>query len=269
MIKTFLLSWTIVFLCSVFAESYAASLYDKMDNGNTFFEQEKFEEALNTFVDAQIEYPEDSNLKYNIASVHYKMKNYDEAVKGFFDVAAGAQDVQLEERALYNIGNAKYRQGKLEEAVEYYKKALELDAEDKDALQNLEFVREEIKRRVNESKKTAQQQQQKQEDKGQCRPGENRPQEQSGEGQQNRQENAKAEQRQEQGVEKEEQPQAGGAEESDKEEQQAEPSQAYAREMTREEAEQWLKSAQEDRGKFKRRNQEMKGKAPYRSGKDW
>ena len=73
----------------------------------------------------------------------------------------------LEAQALYNLGNAMYRQGKLEEAVEYYKKTLELDPEDEDARKNLEFVREEIKRRMNEAKDTQKRQQEGQQEREQ------------------------------------------------------------------------------------------------------
>ncbi len=154
----------ILSLCPV-ASAFAASLHDTINTGNKLFQQEKYDEALRSYVDAQIEHPEDVRLKYNIASSHYKMKNYEEALKGYLDVAATAQNAALEEKALYNAGNALYRQGKLEDAVEYYKKALALDPDDKDAQQNLEFVREEIKRRINESKDTSEQQKQQQQQK--------------------------------------------------------------------------------------------------------
>jgi Ca-activated chloride channel family protein len=264
------------------AGSDAASLYEKMEKGNDLFEREMYDESLNTFVDAQIEFPEDSKLKYNIASAHYKMKNYEEAVKGYLDVAATAQDASLEEKSLYNIGNAMYRQGKLEEAVEYYKKSLELDPEDMDAKKNLEFVREEIKRRINEAKKTEQEQQnQQQEENKQCPTGKNQQQqdqkEQDPKGQdQKGQEPQPEDQQQQQQAEKEEpnpgqgeqnQQTASGEEEKEEEPAGGAPMQE-ARPMTEQEAEQWLNNVQENREKFQKQKQ-VKGKMPYRSGKDW
>ncbi len=148
--------------------AHGESLYSKMKKGADHYEQGSYDEALKTFVDAQIESPEDSQVKYNVASTHYRMKNYEEAVKGYQDVAATARDVRLEEQSLYNIGNCLYRQGKLEEALEYYKKALDFDPNDQDAKYNLEFVREEIKKRLNQAKQREQEQQQenKQEEEG-------------------------------------------------------------------------------------------------------
>ncbi len=145
----------------------AATLHETVKKGADLYAREKYDEALNVFVDGQIEHPEDAQLKYNIASSKYMMKNYEEALKGYLDVAATARDARLEEKALFNAGNALYRQGKLEEAIEYYKKALELDPADKDAQQNIEFVREEIKRRMNEAKDTQQKQQQQEQKKDQ------------------------------------------------------------------------------------------------------
>ncbi len=141
--------------------AHGESLYSKMKKGSDHYEKGSYDEALKTFVDAQIESPEDSQVKYNVASTHYQMKNYEEAVKGYQDVAATARDVRLEEQSLYNIGNCLYRQGKLEEAVEYYKQALDLNPDDQDAKYNLEFVREEIKKRLNQAKEREQEQQQK------------------------------------------------------------------------------------------------------------
>lgn len=267
MMKTRALILVIFFLCVFPAGSDADSLYEKMKKGNELFEQGKHDESLNTFVDAQIEFPEDPKLKYNIASAHYKMKNYEEAVKGYLDVAATAQNAQLEEKALYNIGNAMYRQGKLQEAVEYYKKALELDPEDKDAKQNLEFVLEEIKRRINEAKKTAQKQQQKKDQQKQKQEG-------SGQGEQ-KQQQGQDEKQQQQDEGKEDKEQGGGeqqqmqADKKEKEDEQAEGSSMHAREMTEEEAEQWLDSIQEDRDKFKKKDQKARGGRRYRSEKDW
>ena len=145
--------------------SYGDSLYSKIEKGSALYDGKKYDEAVKSFIDAQIESPENPKLKYNVANTHYKMRNYEEAVKNYQDVAATAQDIQLEEKSIYNIGNCMYRQGRLEEAVEYYKKALELDPNDQEAKYNLEFVREEIKKRINQEKQRENQQEQEKREK--------------------------------------------------------------------------------------------------------
>ena len=89
----------------------ASTLYSSVRKGVDLFEQKKYEEALTTFLDAQVENPESAVLKFDIASCQYKLQKYEEAATGYQDVVATAQDAQLEAKALYNLGNVIYRQG--------------------------------------------------------------------------------------------------------------------------------------------------------------
>ena len=269
-------------LASILTETCSAdSLYKQMDNGEKLFNEEKFDESLNTFIDTQIEFPENPEVKYNIACTHYKMKNYDEAIKGYLDVAATARNVELEEMALYNIGNTLYRQGKLQEATEYYRKALDLDPKDIDAQQNLEFVLEEIKKKINEAKKTAQDQQQKQEQQKsgeqkqeqkqeQQKSGKNEPSDTDSQEQQNgsEQDKQQAEVKQDRDVDEAEHGQKDSESQENKKDGD-EGSAAYAQQMTKDEAEQLLNNIQENRDKFKNTDKKTKGNAPYRPAKDW
>ena len=231
---------------------YGESLYSKIEKGSILYQDKKYDEALKSFVDAQIESPEEPTLKYNVANSHYKMKNYEEAVKNYQDVAASAQDIKLEEKSIYNIGNCMYRQGRLEEAVAYYKKALELDPDDQDAKYNLEFVREEIKRRINQAKQREKQQEQKE---GEKQEGEKK-QKSEGQQQQPKEEEQKKQQEQQQQASKEKQQKRG------------EKQMAKTKPMTPEEAERWLRSLKEDKKTPKKRERE-KGAGSFRPEKDW
>jgi len=123
------------------------------------FANEAYDQALEGFVDAQLERPEDLDLTLNIGNAHYQLKNYEEAEKAFGNAALSG-DQGIRQQALYNLGNCAFRQGRLEEAVELYRNALELDPEDEAAKYNLEFVREEIRQRSEEDKERQEQQQQ-------------------------------------------------------------------------------------------------------------
>lgn len=231
--------------------SYGDSLYSKIEKGSALYDGKKYDEAVKSFIDAQIESPENPKLKYNVANTHYKMRNYEEAVKNYQDVAATAQDIQLEEKSIYNIGNCMYRQGRLEEAVEYYKKALELDPNDQEAKYNLEFVREEIKKRINQAKQRKNQQEQEKKEKQE---GE-KAQEAKGQNQQPKEEQQKKQQKQQQ-ASKEKQQKA-----SRKQKGKTKP-------MSPEEAERWLRSLKEDQKKHKERER-GKVAGSLRSEKDW
>lgn len=278
----------------------AASLYSSVQGGVDLFEQEKYAEALETFLEAQIDNPESPVLKFDIAACQYKLQKYDEAATGYLDVVTTAQDAGLEAQALYNLGNTMYRQGKLEEAVEYYKKTLELNAEDEDARKNLEFVREEIKRRMNEAKDTQKRQEQGQKDDKQDQQDKQGQQDEQSQGQNDTsQENQQDSQQQkdQQGGEQEsqsdaqqdapeeqEQGSSGGEQDEGMQESAGQSGQRDAsqqgeedmrdiaeggRPMSDEEAEQWLRGLDENPEKlqeFRRRNQPGK---PRRPEKNW
>jgi Ca-activated chloride channel family protein len=129
----------------------AKSLNKKIKEGEKNYNEEKYKEALDSFTEVQIEKPDESKLKYNIGNSHYMVKNYAEALKNYMDVVSTTKDDSLKEKTLYNLGNCFYRQGKLNNSIDYYKKALELDPNDSDAKHNLEFVLEELKKRKKEN----------------------------------------------------------------------------------------------------------------------
>jgi len=118
-----------------------------------------YDQALEGFTDLQVEYPEDPEVALNLGSAHYQMKNLEDADRAFSRAALSSDDL-LRQEALYNLGNSSYRQGRLQEAVELYKAALELDPDGEDAKFNLEFVRDEIRRRHEEAQNRQDQQQQ-------------------------------------------------------------------------------------------------------------
>ncbi|MGB5658659.1 MAG: tetratricopeptide repeat protein [Thermoanaerobaculia bacterium] len=118
-----------------------------------------FDDALKGFVDLQVERPDDPEVALNVGSTHYQMRNFPEADRTFTQ-AVMAQDPDVRGQALYNLGNSAYRQGRLPESVELYKAALEINPDDEDAKFNLEFVRDEIRRRHEEAQKRQQEQEQ-------------------------------------------------------------------------------------------------------------
>jgi len=106
-------------------DAFAAGLADPYEA----YDKGQWDRALQGFVDLQVEHPDDAHLALHLGSAHFQMKNYAEAEKSFSQ-AALAGETAVREQALYNLGNTAYRQGKLQDAVEWYRQALELDPND-------------------------------------------------------------------------------------------------------------------------------------------
>lgn len=273
-ITFFALFWGAILFSGGPPVCWGDTFYSRYREGEALYQEKDYDQALTNFIDAQIESPEDARLKYNIANAHYKTKNYDEAIKSYLDVAATAQDISLEEKSYYNLGNCFYRQGKLSEAVEYYKKALDLDPEDQDAKFNLEFVREEIKRRMNEAKNRQEEQQGKKQPPEQFRDQEKS--ERSGGSEQKEHETGEDENNQgkdgspESGEKQQTETEATGERKGDvPQHPEEEQTLAPGKKMSPEEAERWLKGLPDDQREILRKQLENQFPGEYSPEKDW
>lgn len=245
---------SILYLILVFTISLEsvvfASAAGRADEAEELYEREKYGEALSAYSDAQMEDPGNHLLQFNLGNAHYRLNDYESAQKSYLGTA-NSPDPGLQARAFYNLGNTAYRQGKLDEAIEWYQRALDMNPDDEDAKFNLEFVREELRRRINESQKQKDQQQE-----GQCQqePQEGGQGEEQKEQQQNEQQQKMA-----QGEEKQQETEEQGGAGQEKEEKQ----------LSQEEAEQWLGVLDEDQKDFLKK-QAQKGVARQRRPvKDW
>lgn len=125
--------------------------------GITAFNEGRFEDAKNHFVDAQLKDPDNESIYYNIGAAAYMSKDFDLAESSFLQ-AAQTSNPDLKHKARYNLANTYYRQGRLDDAIKGYEDLLEQYPDDIQAKENLAFV----KQKREEQK---QQSQQDQEDK--------------------------------------------------------------------------------------------------------
>jgi Ca-activated chloride channel homolog len=93
----------------------------------------------------------DLRLVFNAGTAAYQATNYDEALK-CFKIVTAAQDLQLQQKAYYNMGNTQFRIGESgkdldevqkqwETAAKSYELAHTLDTNDVDAAANLAFAK--------------------------------------------------------------------------------------------------------------------------------
>ena len=101
----------------------------------------------------------DARFIFNAGDAAYRATNYDDALKDY-TAALVSQDVKLQQKAYFNIGNVQYRQGEAklggetvdldavqeqwEQAAKSFQNAVTLDKQDGDAAHNLEFAKKSV-----------------------------------------------------------------------------------------------------------------------------
>ncbi|MCM8787569.1 MAG: hypothetical protein NC935_05900 [Candidatus Omnitrophica bacterium] len=136
--------------------SFAISIKKEINLANKLYKEKKFDEALQKYNKVALELAELDILNFNIGATLYKKEAYDEATSSFIK-SLTSENKNLEADALYNIGNCKYRLGKLnentnleasikylQEALSYYKQAIGLNQKDNDARINYEFTKKQL-----------------------------------------------------------------------------------------------------------------------------
>ncbi len=148
-----------------FAESAAKAVR----KGNQLYKEKKYDEAIKNYNEAQITMPDSEVVNFDTGAALYKKGDYEKAMDSFIK-GLTTEDPALESKANYNIGNSKYRQAELKEntelevaialcreALDYYKRAIELNEKDKDAKYNHEFVEKKLKTLLEKQKQSKEQ----------------------------------------------------------------------------------------------------------------
>jgi Ca-activated chloride channel family protein len=161
--------------------------------GQRKYNDDRFEEASQHLERAVVEDPKSVELKYNLGNAYYKMGNFDKAAEVWNQAILEGSKVAnqseknaketkdtstvTKERLLpylhYNLGNAHFRAQKFDKAVEAYKKALELNPNDKEAEYNLKLAQEKLKEQNQQQKDKPKDQDKKEQDKKDSSPDQN------------------------------------------------------------------------------------------------
>jgi Ca-activated chloride channel family protein len=115
----------------------------------------KYDEALKDYNQALEKHKDDPRLHFNAGAAAYQSRHLDEAAKEFNEALAATQDLQLQQRAYYNLANTMYRAGQQasdpqkkqeawENAIKGYESALKLNPQDPDAKFNQDFVTKQL-----------------------------------------------------------------------------------------------------------------------------
>jgi Ca-activated chloride channel family protein len=210
--------------CSPAAASPSSALRD--------YQAGRYDQSLKEYQDLIRKRPDDPRLRFNAGAAAYRDRQFNEAAQHFGE-ALTAPDLELQGKAYYNRGNARYWLGEKlddpakktelwQEALRDYESSLKLNPADADAKHNQEYV----KRRLEELKQQPppQKQQQKQ-DQSEQKEDQNQPQQAQNQQQQQQQQQAQQSEReqaqQQQQQEQAQQPQSEQAQQQQQQQQDA------------------------------------------------
>ena len=208
-----------------------------VDAGNRLYDEGRYEEAHEQYLEALREAPDSPIVPFNDGNALYRTEELQRAMESYRR-AVESGDPAIEAQAWYNLGNALYKQQQLEPALEAYKEALRRNPADTDAKHNFELTLE-------------QQQQQQESDDQQDENDEGRDQQDQQDPQQSEQEQNQEQQDQPEDQEPPEQQQDQPQEQQQENAEQPPPPGA----LSREEAERLLQAIDEDPSQIQRQRQ--------------
>ncbi len=207
------------------------------DAGSEAFREGNYEAAIEYYnrILAEKDLPE---AAYNLGNALYKQGKIDEAISAF-ERSLSLEKPEAKARVMYNLGNAMANAQKYEQSLAFYQRALELQPGDMDAKYNLELIRRKLQQQQQQEQQPGnnpqQNEDQREEQNTQEREGDSDKQNRQGDNQQEQQG-----QDQQQQNRKEEQEQQEGRENQ---------SQAGAEEQQSEQQQQQQDEGQEQEGR--------------------
>jgi Ca-activated chloride channel family protein len=157
-------------LCQI---ASANSAENSVLKGNSLYYKGDFNEAVNEYDHALAEQPKAQVPKFNKANCYFQIDEPNKAIELYNQVAADSKDMQLVEKAAYNLGNCYFRQGaeqkdsdpqkaleEMKTSIVCWRRALEINPENQKAAKNIEVARLIIKDIIDQINKQQKQQQQ-------------------------------------------------------------------------------------------------------------
>ena len=110
------------------------------DQGLEHYNNQKFDDAKKYYEALIVGNESIPEAHFGKGAASYKLGEFDSA-RDSFDKSLKSSDDLVKSKAYYNLGNTFYKNNKKDEAIKYYRKALELNPNDKEAKFNYELLK--------------------------------------------------------------------------------------------------------------------------------
>jgi tetratricopeptide (TPR) repeat protein len=140
------------FILSCIASAGWAQGNNLLAEGNRLYQQKKYKEAMDAYMDALKKNPSSIPGMFNLSNTLYQLGQADKARSLLENTIKSSKDSNTTANANYNIGNTFMNQRNWDSAIEAYKKALRLNPQDTNAKYNLSYAQA-MKQKDNQDKK--------------------------------------------------------------------------------------------------------------------
>ncbi len=244
----------------------------ELSDAYELYESGKYEESSKRLESALRQQPKSLEGKFNLGDSYFREERYEEAAGVFKESIDLATDDNQKSKAYHNLGNAQIQAGKIQESIASYKQALRLNPKDEDARYNLAYAKKKLKEQQEQNQKNKDQEnkdQKDQEQQDQQDQQENKDDKgQKNEDQENKEQQGEDQKDQQEKQDKGEQDDKGKENEDQKP--QAKPGEEKENEISKEDAQRILEALknQEQETQDKLRKQKVKDKS-IKIEKDW
>lgn len=181
---------------SAFSFNFAQSKRSLINEGVELYKNNKYSDAEINFKKGL---EKDNNMyqgHFNLGDAYYKQGRYDEAIQSFKNSLSFTENNNDKAKIYHNIGNALLKSQKYPESIEAYKNALKLNPEDLETKYNLSYALNMMKQDQNKQQQQKQNKDNKDQNKDQQQQQQNQNQNQNDQNQNQDKQNQNQQQQQ-------------------------------------------------------------------------
>ena len=116
------------------------------------YQKKEYIDAVTLYRQAANKKPENPDISYNLGIAEFKAENYDNSVAAFEKCINMTNDKMVKSKVFYNLAAVLLKKGKLQEAIDNFKKSLLLNPGDNESRQNLQIAINELKKSKDNNK---------------------------------------------------------------------------------------------------------------------
>jgi len=120
--------------------------------GNKFYKNKKFHDSEVAYQKALKKDPKSFKAIFNLGDALYKQEKYDEAIKQFSNANTQLKEKTDISKSYHNLGNSYLLQNKLDESINAYKSALRNNPKDMETKYNLAYAQSMKKKQEQQNK---------------------------------------------------------------------------------------------------------------------